>query len=799
MNNEILLVDIEELIKAYQEGLASNIATNPSDTNVYIGYALPLTSTEIILEANLVAADLSFASMMQDVVSETNTVVNEDLSNSEDEFDIKNYLYQECYTTDIDGKKDENLDFFTTDSKGEFSLEKPVFRQRLTNDFNAKVRASLTKAFDDKYFKNGTVNIKGKDLNFGIEKCFNCVVDINLSFAIPALEFVFDFTKQIAKIKNLLKQIARDIDPTQIYKMICQMGLNFGKNIICPSNLVGIGLLLPMLFTKYKRDQASVRADFSAVLGPIIKTVVGAITSFLENIPKLIIPFIDCIINALRTTVKYIQTLISSVENVYNTLHGSVEKVVQAVHSSFMTTKDALTEIGLIDSDLDKLESEFSSIEKEVLEQETLIADLEQDRYKAQDQSRRLAQRRDEKERVLTEFKNSLIADAKSKNIDVSTLTIEDVKIALILFLRKSQEYISIVLGDYTQEELDQYASIDQSYDDQLTQAKASFEELKQTLLSKEQEVSRERIAEKKRERYFKLQFVAEDKPVSYPDIPQARKEIEEIAGKKLAEYLKERDYKVSSVELDVLMKRARRQASREYLAKQPIPTARSDKKRSYAGGIGSDNAEYTRPDSEKFDWNDWLFAKYGIDVENKYKESDFKLPGKANFAKSTNKTIQDFVETYFIKHLIAIKQYINQLIGNIILSFKAIDKFLNEYIETDIKILGDIQEILHMIRFSRLLYELLKNGFDNCEKIKENKEVFKAILETNHQNLILDDDAVKSQGLDPEDYIAIKTKDGAYATIIDLNDCGDVANHLNVNANNLDSIYEGILNGIYS
>jgi hypothetical protein len=790
--SDVIIVDIENLIQAFNEGLARNVSLNPSDTNVSIGLSQPLTAIEAVLESSIWASDMSFAEYHMQVSQETESIIDEEAQTPKEAFSIKNYLYQECYTTDINGQRQEDLDFFTNQKQSEFNYKEGTafYKQRYTNDFNYQFGGNLSKAFDEKFFgKDGKVSVgfndKKYDLNFGIEKCFDCLININLNYAIPALEFTFDFSKQLKKIKELLSQLERDLNPTLIFKMICEVGLNFGKNLICPSQLVGISLLLPSLFGKYSLDLAKIRFDWTIAIGAILKTIVGALTSFVENIPKLIVPFIDCAINSIRSVVRYISTIISTTENLYNSIGGSVNQVTKAIITTFQTAGDALETIGILDTDV---EDAYEDMKETFEDMGDIFSSIANKRNKL---SGGIDVGEYERNEALENFVSYL--KTRFNNPSLRELSEDEVKLSLIEFLEDYPSYINAVIGGYSVEDINVYKEI--------AKEKEKLDALTKKYFKDEQVYQRERLKESKRKNYFRLDFVGDNRSLSYPDGEATLRIAEKEAFSRLmSEYKKNNpsaskdDLKTKTIEFNESAKKlGRRMAFKETRG----VINKTKEKRDIAAGINSKNKNYLRPPGEEWNWYDYVFAKYGVDIENKYKTSTYNLLPKANFAKSSSNNVKEFFDTYAIKYLLELKDYIMQVTGNIILAYKGIEKFLGEYVETDLKILGNIQELLHVIRFFRLIYELSSNGFDNCKKIKENKEVFKAMLEENNQELTFDDSTLEKQNLDPADYLALKTKDGRYSTIIDLNKCDEAMQHLSVNENNLDSIYEGILNGL--
>lgn len=790
MNNEELLVDIQLLIEAYEAGLNKNITVNPVFANVHTGYQLPLTTMELAVEASVVAANLSFAEMILESPSLVEKKLDNEVKSSEKAFEDKEYLYQECSITDIDGKAVENNEMFVNETRSEYSFEKGVAytKKRYINDFKMKLGYRVTEKLDDALFgKDRKVSTPYGDLNFGIEKCFDCVVKIDLEFALPALEFTFDFSKQLQRIKNLLKQIDDDLNPTKLFEFVCKFSLGFGQNLICPSNLAAINLMLPALFGKYSLDLAKIRLDWTVVLGPIIKTVIGTFVPLVENIPRMITPFIDCIVNALNATVKYIETILTSAENVYNSIHNGVEKVVNSIVSSLKTTRSILEDLDIIDTELESLEKDYLELADEILQKE-------------KERDKKLPEIREKYyKEALTKFlmymkKGLFSGTIEEKYSFDGTVTYELVESLFVdwLSIGENQQYLDVILHAEPQE-FKEYVDLKNQYKEALKQ--------REEMMAKADSEYRELLDDPTHDdRYFRLQFVADNKPLSYPGSYSHLKEKEDLF---VAKIIADGDFN-SDDEIRAAANAARK-VFRQANTSKP---GRTRNKPDYTFGINDQNSydldqkkpiEFKRNPEDKFDWYDWLFAKYGLDIENRYMHGGVSLPGKIDFGtKRIVKNIRDFLNEYVIKHLLELKNFILRTTNEAILSLKNIEKFLGDFVETDIKVLGNIQELMHVIRFIRLIYNLVTNGLEGCDKIKENKEVFKSILQEQNKELIYDDEILTRKNLSQDDFIALRSKDGIYETIVDLNDCSEAITHLNVTENSLEGIYDGILNGLY-
>ena len=182
------------------------------------------------------------------------------------------------------------------------------------------------------------------------------------------------------------------------------------------------------------------------------------------------------------------------------------------------------------------------------------------------------------------------------------------------------------------------------------------------------------------------------------------------------------------------------------------------------------------------------IFAKYGISASLEYNDKqalpEINEPFLTDFYKTLDVWINSAKES---------KESYLKSIDKINILTKGISSFVNEGVEVEVKVLGQIQSLLHLIRFIRLLIELTSNGFDNCEKIKDNKQVFKKVIGSLNSDLILEEN--KNALTNNEDILLVRSKNNKYSTEINLNDCSDVFNHIKVSEDNLDLIYEGLKN----
>ena len=685
-------------------------------------------------------------------------------------------LYFECDIIDKDGRPSnnwwlgssenyflgENLDQNTLLSDGKFDaqkildsfldedIEKVTFRRKLTNEVKWKKQADVSRKIDKKLgFDDGKINLFGKDFNAGIEECFNCLIKIDLNAVLPALEFVFDFSKLINGIKGLIKEIDKNLNPLNIFNKLCEFSLGFGENVLCPANMRGINLILPTLFIKYSLDLMKLRFDPMSLLGNIISGVIKGIVSWVENIPRLIVPFIDCFVNATKTTFRYIKEIVSSVNKISQEVLDATNKVTTAAHKLLLNTLDLVPGY-----DLETLKEEKESLKKE-------IENLESDINKKYGEG---------------EFQNKFIEISKelilsSKIINFSNAYVDwFIKFAgsipssdLSNFNKFKDFFINVMINPGTEEE----GYLSKTYFDILNSIKltdprnpneAKINELLQKQINKTEELK------------SRQKETLENKMASNRTSIEGVIENSRYISENTSSGFWEGKYKINST--------------------QNLLNAKG-KKRDMRGGRYSSNANYTRPKSEEYNLSDFLFARYGVDINQNYTHYEYSwISNSKKFMNEKSskaiKTLSD-IENKIIQPLNDTKKWIIEFTNGIILTFKNLDAFLSENVNVQFQILGEIQELLHLIRLFRIINELIQNGLSGCDEAKKNPEYFKSIVTT----------AAKKQGLNletssennNEDYL-LNLYSNKYKAVLNLDECSEISTQLKKPDINLDEIY---------
>lgn len=806
---EIAYPEIVTLIEAYERALFKKMEKDPSDSDVRTAYMANLINMESIMQAHVDASKVSAANVVDGLLSELKNKERQENSNLDIETQTyglgktsqKNndkdpktwgdYTYSECTVTDINGKEysvnDPNAPdvfdatWFSGDRENNLTEDrwfdgeeiKKKYAAKLTNKFEASYSARVTEYLDDK-ITGGTGKLKGS--NFSIEDCLNCVIRIELDLLVPNLEIVIDFSKLLNQVKQLLQQLLNDLDPTKLFSMICDFFLKFKGNFLCPQNLIGIQLLLPTLFAKFSFDLIKFRFDWTALIGPLIKGILTFLVSLIENIPKITNPIIDCLINSITTVMKALQSIASSIDKGVNEVAGGIEKIVNRVFSIYERFlerihektggKGLIGQFGSISLESDIFKEEYKEFLKENGDVFNQNGGPKEEYFQTNLPT--------EKSRVIDSFVSYLQFAYRDRGFEfgapasnVEGLSFEEITTYFLQWLQNGDNYMEF----YTVFVMKQPGSREQKekvdrYNDLVKEQTQYQKRIKKELEEEKRD---------KNKKYFKAGFTVENKGIAFPAAIGMK------PGAKINKYQTKVPY---------------------------IGIAKTKKlKEGYLLQRGMNEAENV--DKSQYKWDDYVFAKYGLDIKSEYRTSDFFDIPTLNLRKAFDETIFKFVDEKILYYLRIAKSWINESVGNVVKALKALQQFIGEAFDAEFKILGEMQEILQIIRFVRLITELISNGLTNCDELRKNKDVFRSILEKSQRNpsngnyetsnnalTVLDDDEVSNMGLDPEDHIVMVTKDRKYNSVIDLNECADVSRHLEINDYNLDLIYEGIENG---
>lgn len=938
--NERYYQAVIELINAYERGLILSLNKKHTETTPKILMMAPLLTMEAAIETSELGFDLNFA----DVASRTQNSYKEPVF-EEKSFAVKDAttgattniqnnkkvesIYEECL---IDGQhitgssnpsiianktkfEANNIDFEDMYSYAPTKTPVLKFGYKATNDFKYKIDVirdkNVSKWIDEKmasFDSNGDgipdkVNIFGWKTNFGLENCLNCFFDVKFDLYIPALEWGFDLSKLLNKIKNLLQQMKAALDPTGLMLGICAFLEALKNNGICPKNLPPLAMLLPTLFSKYTFDMLGVRLNLTGLFLPLLKTILGAIISTIENFPRLINPIFDCLINGLIGVNYIIKNYISAYDKIVNesisavnTTAGAVKRTYKNLNNlfSYITTSDEemLKEIANIVEDMKPIDEELKSQEEKRLKVKKEIAILENqyDKYvlelyeflKGTSLVNPNFNYEQAKQTVYLGGKNAFnptigsykyqptydilsgrnninrpfgseIIDAieKKRNILIQE---KDVK---ILLLRTFKNYIV--------DNFESFEEISDNYKIQFENYLKTNNKLKENEKEKQKLLFGWLVSNKliladvpfsKEPDGFLIITYETFASIVYGDISKIRgtldsymkgfAEFHEKQMEKLKQYNKEQlksdalkqtlknNYESA---MDIWDNKQRRKDLIAGTRTINEPTKRNiftsiyeDAKKQLANSNTANNKE-----GVQIDTNNWLnaetfqkedlkkgklglttiedpfLATYGVQGKLNYIEEPPLITYKSKMLEKYKGSSVNLTIERGILYLKELKAYINVFFGNLINSFKALSFYIKDTLDLDIKINGSILEILHLIRFFKLIYKLIQNGLTDCKKIKENPRMAQGIINqlyTNAGNPTISVMPTTPNPLDPSlNQMSLETINKKLTVAnnltgkkyhIDAVDCQEIGN-VKLNDSNLEDIYKQMLNNFYN
>ena len=119
-----------------------------------------------------------------------------------------------------------------------------------------------------------------------------------------------------------------------------------------------------------------------------------------------------------------------------------------------------------------------------------------------------------------------------------------------------------------------------------------------------------------------------------------------------------------------------------------------------------------------------------------------------------------------------------------------------HKIVVTDLKIAGQILELLHMIRFIKTVYSFIKNDW-SCKDVNDNPEAINQTL--GNEPIVFRSDIPSTNGVanieSQQRQLVVGTTNNKYSTVVDMTDCKNMFSKLNLNDFNLDAIYESMLN----
>lgn len=162
-----------------------------------------------------------------------------------------------------------------------------------------------------------------------MEECWDCDLKVQFDWQLKPLNLLIGLEGFLDDIEDLLNMLNDMLDPSKFLANFCDFFDGF--NWICPPDLVALLLALSMLIKKYMMLSIDINLDWTALLGPIIKWIVDAIASFLQQIVQIIVAPLDCVIGVLQS----IQSVIDAADDLSDSAISAANYLSSGVSSMF--------------------------------------------------------------------------------------------------------------------------------------------------------------------------------------------------------------------------------------------------------------------------------------------------------------------------------------------------------------------------------------------------------------------------------------------------------------------------------
>lgn len=749
----ILLPQIEELIAKYE--LGARKAINTSDTKQIESFALslqisPMRTMRFAMNA-MDSASLTPEEIENEYKVQNGQEINKEITTPTKEKVFEaNFLNQNIDCEIVGGDKwydKEKVVGEDVNFAGEKIPSKVGYK--LTNPIKTTLNLSPL-------FVGGLDEPRsGKK----VADCFDCPVKFTAEFMYPSIEVMWEFEKLLKGLLDAIKIIKQNLNPASLYADICNLKAFVGTNFLCPSMMLKINLMLPTLFMKYSMDLGKISIDANFVLGGLLKIAISAIATFLENIRALIVPFVDCAINAAKSVSGYVKSVASAISKGIDEVASLGDKVAQIAHKTGIMLGEVFSKdpTGLFE-DAEKISKEIKDI-------------------KAQ-------QKKTEEE--INKILNKLSGNSTSTDVERIKKYNDLINLSMWLLECLPEEYGGKYNGNYKSNPL--IVEVKKFYEDSDLN-EGNFWELDENQFKGV--LSMYLLFEGFEFDDFKIKNLEEESRESFAYSNLVEKEFDELSGL---------ETKYNSLEEDINSK------SKEL--KNKIKEIHSENKDSLNYKMYMRDKKFTDmenyfmkevPGGNKNTLIDFLKTRYSFNLQNSYVNHEYMATKsfKAGAKKITSdplNQIAKLIDNYIIRYLEYIKKNINDFFGNIINSLKNLNIILEQNAFTQFKIIGEIMQLVHVIRAFKLIYKLISEGFEGCDKLSKSKEqeqiLKKAMEEITEEQLTTEVISKENDSGTQEEFLRIYSKKGNYNYNVSLKDCADSSDQLK-NANpDLDYMY---------
>jgi hypothetical protein len=178
----------------------------------------------------------------------------------------------------------------------------------LDAEWSPQKQAIEIKSASNQLFIDQIGSIEGidEDILKYMEECWDCDLKVSFDWQLQPLNLLAGLGKFLRDIESIIDQITDALDPSKFLMNFCEFFDGF--RWICPPDLIALMLSIALLIKKYMMLAVNLNIDWTAIVGPLLKWIVDAIASFLQQIVQVIVAPLDCVIGVLQSVQNLIDT-----------------------------------------------------------------------------------------------------------------------------------------------------------------------------------------------------------------------------------------------------------------------------------------------------------------------------------------------------------------------------------------------------------------------------------------------------------------------------------------------------------
>lgn len=134
-------------------------------------------------------------------------------------------------------------------------------------------------------------------LEEAIQDCLGCELSLKFDWQLKPFNLLGPISDMLSEINAALDKLGNMLDPLNLMRGFCNAMNDF--SLICLKDWIAILMALKALLKKYLSFSLDLKLDWSIILGPILKLIVEAFLSLVEQMAGLVIAPLDCAISVL--------------------------------------------------------------------------------------------------------------------------------------------------------------------------------------------------------------------------------------------------------------------------------------------------------------------------------------------------------------------------------------------------------------------------------------------------------------------------------------------------------------------